>query len=171
MGKRVRQTFEPVGDIAAVDEAMRELIQLRGERRKVEVTLNNRIAKAKEDAAERAKPIEERMASLEGGILNFVERERGTLFSEKKKSMDLRHGRIGTRKTSAVRLKRGEKWDLVCQALEEDGHVDAIKKTTKPVKTHLSGWPEEKLAEYGIIKKVDDPAWLELRDEALPPSE
>jgi phage host-nuclease inhibitor protein Gam len=164
-----RKRIDPpklLGGWDEVDGALRRIGDLQREIELEEAAMQESIDKAKNDAADRAKPAKDEITKLEAQLSLFADLHRDDL--GKKKSRELNHGVVGYRKSTKAVLPRGESKLLeIIRRLREKGMTDCIISPSPKIdKDALKKYPPNDVVEVGASLEVTDTFWYEVtRDE------
>lgn len=134
---------------------------------KIEHTMQERIDKAKTDAAMAAQPLKDEVKELEAALMIFLEDRKNEF--ETKKTRELNFGSVGYRKSTKVVLPRGEsKMQELINKLKALGMQDCIvAKQEKVDKEALKAYSEEDIKEAGAWLDVQDKPWYEVKREEV----
>lgn len=166
MGRKKVKDFVLVKDLEAADKVLEELAALNRRLETIKTRMNGAIDKAKAEANERTRPIEDRIKMLEGGLAQFAEAHKESLFS-KKRSLDRVFGVFGFRRSHELKPLPKWNWKKVLDALSNKRKTEAIQVKRSVKKDELRAWPADELKEVGarIVKK--DTFFYEIKAEEL----
>lgn len=156
----------PIADLGQADAALREIAELKRRLGAREAQLNEAIDQLKAEAAAAAAPDQARLKSLEGGLQAFSEYNRDTLFPQKK-SVELNHGLLGYRKTTALKTAGKTTWAMVLAKLKELEFFGGIRAKEEVNKEELLTWPSERLDLVGARRESQDVFWYEVKEEEI----
>jgi len=137
-------------DRESLDGIMTKLAANQREIDRIEIELNEGIARLQAEAKERAK---EYVAAVETGTVMLkaaAKANRKELFGEGK-TLKLTHGEINFRSSTGLALSnKSISWDNVLAGLTEDGRLDAVRVIREVNKDVLRTWPSAALARYDV---------------------
>lgn len=147
-----------VGEIAALD---REIAA-------IEADLEAEIQMARERAEQRASMPRIRRKSLNDAVCVFATLNKAELFNNAR-TLDLVYGKIGFRLTPpTISQERGVTKETTIAKCRELGLLDGIRVKEKLNKEALLGWPDERLALVGVVRRQRDEFFLDTAREKLP---
>ena len=137
-------------DREEIERVMADLAAHEREIDRIELEMNEEIARLKAEADELAK---EHLAAAEkctATLKMAAKIGRQELFGEGK-TLRLTHGEISFRSSTAVALvNKKASWDNVLAGLTEDGRLDAVRVTREVNKDVLKTWTAAALARYDV---------------------
>lgn len=165
---KTKKRFKPTTKMAAVrnldeaNEALLEIARRRIELRRIDADAEDAINAIKEEANEKASPIQKEIEHFEKGLAAYAEMSRDDIFTEKK-SIELNFGIMGYRKSTRISVSRKHTLDL----LKKHGLTEAIKVKETPNKDVLADYPEETLKKVKAKRVSDDKFWYEVKEEEV----
>ena len=156
----------PIKDLAAANEALARIADLKRRLAKLDSDLNADIDRLKADAEAKAAPLQTLMASIEGGLLAFAEFNKDTLF-EKKRSKELDFGVLGYRRSKELKPQPKITWKMVLGKLKDLGLAAGIRIREDVNKDELRQWPDERLALVGVRRVDKDSFYYEIDEQKI----
>lgn len=162
--KRFKPTTKmaPVRNLDEANEALLEIARRRIELRRIDADAEDAINNIKEEANEKAAPLQKEINYFEAGLAAYAEMSRDELFKDKK-SVELNFGLMGYRKSTRISVSRKYTLDL----LKKHGLTDAIKVKETPNKDILADYPDETLKKVKAKRVSDDKFWYEVKEEEV----
>lgn len=155
-----------VATLANAQAALEEIASLQRQVKALEVEVNEEIARLKARAEEQSRPWRERIEALERGLKAWAEGQKENLFAERR-SVELTHGRVGFRRSTVLRTRRGTTWADVLGRLKELGRTDGIRVREDVDKEAVKAWPESELEPLGLTRHERDVFWYEVDEVEL----
>ena len=148
-----------------VDHALREigLIDLDLEAQAAEY--NRQVAELKLGLEMEAKALQDRKALLELQVKEFTEAHRDGLGEDgEAKSRELNFGKLGFRQSSKIIVRNVK---AVIAALRAKKMLDCIRVKEEVSKEDLRKYDDKVLGEVGVVRKVEDTFWYEVKRDEL----
>lgn len=150
---------------ADVDQALKLIGEMECIIEELQTDLNRKISQAKEEAEAQARPVQEKMRSLEHDVRDFVQQNRSELGG---KTKQLNFGKTGFRlSTKLVTPKAAE----IIASLKRYKMQDCITVKESINKDALKRYPTEVILKTGAYLKADDEFWYEVDREKLHPAD
>lgn len=166
---RVKPNGIVINDIAAADEALRELAGIERSLAAIEADMNQELEDIRATAALKTAPFAERQEELNQALKAFTVLKSAEIFDGDKKSRDLNHGTIGFRLSTSVKLMPKVTWGMVMAKCKELALLDGIRVKEEPNKELMrETWPAERLALVGVKRDSENKFFYETRQEELP---
>ena len=150
-----------MNNLGEVNQAMRRIRDMKAAMTRMDLEAQGKIDVIKNQVAKKAKPLIEKLESLENGILAYAEYDKDNLF-KKIKTLELTFGFIGFRKSTKIRVKQ-----TTVQKLKEHGFKNAIIVKESPNKEILSQWGDDKLKIVDAKRITEDNFWYEVKEEGI----
>lgn len=162
--KRFKPTTKmaPVRSLEEANHALLEIANRRIELRRIDADAEDAINLIKEEASEKAKPLQKEIDYFEKGLAAFAEMNREDIFKTKK-SIELNFGVLGYRKSTKITVSRKFTLDL----LKKLGLTEAIKVKETPNKDILADYPDETLKKVKAKRVSEDKFWYEVKEEEV----
>ncbi len=144
--------------------ALAELAQIKRKITMIELEQQEQIDLAKAKANQKAQSLLARAKEIESGVTVYAKMNKAQLF-EKAKSLDLGFGIIGFRASTAIEQMRGVTAEMSIEKMHEFAFDDGIKLTKKLNKEAMGGWTAEKLETVGLVRKLKDTFYIEIKEE------
>jgi phage host-nuclease inhibitor protein Gam len=167
MAQRTKPNPLFIGTLNQADEALRQLAEIAREQAEIECGLNARIDQLKTEAKLRMEPLATARGRLEEALCVFGIQQKGEVFSERKRSVELPFGLIGFRKATSLRLLAKHTWAMVLKRLQDLNLQDGVRTKAEVDKDSLRGWPDERLATIGVRRETTDEFFIELKQEEI----
>jgi phage host-nuclease inhibitor protein Gam len=166
MATRIKPQALIINDVKQADEALAELAAIMREVGEIEAAMNAIIDGAKDAAAKKSQPMQDRRKELEAALATFGNLRKPELFKDKK-SLELNFGIIGFRKSTSLRTKAKTTWAAVLERLKELGLTTGIRTKEEVDKDVLRAWPEERLEAVGVRRDERDEFYVEVKQEEV----
>lgn len=163
---RIKADPYVVADISRAESALMELAALERKTRTITNDLNEEIDRLKDGAKAEMDPLEARKKTLSDALGTFLKMNRTEILGTRK-SRELAFGVIGFRASTALSQMRGVSSSMTLERLKEHGLLDGIRIKEELDKDTMRGWPEERLALVGLLRKEKDQFFIELKEERL----
>lgn len=148
-----------------IDTALKDIAEAELDLLDIEGEMNKQIQGIKLTAAQEAKPIQDRIASIGKDIKTFVEENRGELDG---KTKTLNFGKTGFRLSTKVVLpKAKDKLEAIIKSLKARKMLDCIATTETINKDVLKKYTEDEILRVGASLKKEDTFWYETDREKL----
>lgn len=159
--------------IANKEEAMVALAEISSLDRSIaniEADMQAEIDAARARARQRAGSITAHRVELANGVAVWAKLHKEELFKNSK-TLDLKHGKIGFRASSAITQERGVTAEMSLNRCHELGLNDGIRLKEELNKERLLSWPEERLALIGVKRQLRDTFFIDIPQESIPVSD
>lgn len=153
--------------LSQADETLRQLAELNREQAAIESGLNEQIDTLKAAAKLQLEPLTASRKRLEEALGVFGIQQKGELFTDRKRSLELNFGVIGFRKATSLRLLAKHTWAMVLKRLQDLGLTEGIRTKLEVDKDTLRGWAEERLETVGVKRETVDEFYVELKQEEI----
>lgn len=138
---RVKQVSTPAPQtLAEASHAIARIGQLQRERARIEMRLNDEVAKAKERAEEQALPLAKEIETLTDGVIAWAEAHRQEICPRDSKTAQLPAGEISWRITPPKCVIRSP--ELVIETLKRLGLQRLIRTKEEPNREAILAEPE-----------------------------
>lgn len=165
--KKIKIQIKSVNDLADAGNALEFIAAYEREIEHAQTLANAAIDRIKKRAAETMKPFADSIEAWEGGLAQYAEREKNTLFSKKKRSREFTHGTIGFRKSTPLKTLKGWTWGKVLDALLRKKEKAGVRVNYSVDKDALHKWNDKCLEAVGVFKKPKDEFFYEIKKEEL----
>ncbi len=152
-----REATVAVAEIAALDRQMAA----------IECDMQAEIDAAKARARQRANSIAARRAELANGVAVWAKLYKAELFRSAK-TLDLGHGKIGFRASTAITQERGVTVEMSLARCHELGRTDGIRLKEELNKERMLAWPDERLSLVGCKRQQRDTFFIDIPQESIP---
>ena len=166
MGRIKPKNLFPVKDLAAANAAMAEIAGIKRSIAELERTMNDSIDLIKAEAERVATPLQNRLASIEGGLLAFAEHNKDELFKSKR-SRELDFGCLGYRRSKEIKPQPKKTWKMVLGLIKDLKFKAALRVKESVNKEELHTWPDERLEVIGCRRVDKDAFWYEIDQEKI----
>ncbi|MCL2618155.1 MAG: host-nuclease inhibitor Gam family protein [Defluviitaleaceae bacterium] len=147
-----------------VDTALREILESEVSLNDIEGNLKLAKAAATEHAAALAKPLQDRIKTLEVLVEAFAKANKAEISG---KTKTLNHGSVGFRQSSNISVP-SKQLDSIIRNLRKYGMHDCISTPKEGVyKDVLGRYSDEDIIKVGASRKVEDKFWMETDKEKL----
>lgn len=156
-----------IADKTEATVAVAEIAALDREVAAIESDMQAEIDAAKARARQRAAGASARRAELANAVAVWAKLHKDELFSAAK-TLDLGHGKIGFRASTAIVQERGVTVEMSLDRLHELGMSDGIRLKEELNKEQMLAWPDERLALVGVKRQQRDTFFIDIPQEAVP---
>lgn len=146
-----------VAEIAALDRQMAT----------IESDMQADIDAARARARQRASSVASRRVDLANGVAVWAKLHREDLFKNAK-TLDLGHGKIGFRASTAITQERGITVEMSLARCHELGFADGIRLKEELNKERMMAWTAERLSLVGVKRQQRDTFFIDIPQEAIP---
>lgn len=167
---RLKPTPMVIADKNEATVAVAEIAALDREIAAIESDMQAEIDAAKARARQRAAGAAARRADLANGVAVWAKLHKDELFGTRK-SLDLGHGKIGFRASTAIVQERGVTVEMSLARLHELGMQDGIRLKEELNKEEMLAWPDNRLALVGVKRQQRDTFFIEIPQESVPESD
>jgi len=157
-----------IGTLDQADQALRQLAEIAREQAAIESGLNEGIDSLKASAKLQMEPLVASRKRLEDALGVFGTMQKGELFTDRKRSLELAFGVIGFRRATSLRLLAKKTWGSVLERLDALGFTSAIRTKREVDKPAMADWSDEQLETVGVRREQVDEFFVELKQEELP---
>lgn len=164
--KRIKTTAPVIGDLPGADKALRELAELERSTGAINLRLNDEIDRLKERAKADIAPMEARKKELVQALAAWLSMCRQEVLRDKK-SLELTFGTVGFRQSTSIRQRAGVSQETTLERLKEMALIEGIRTREEIDKDALRGWPAERLALVGLVRREEDRFFVEIKEEFL----
>ena len=156
-----------IADKSEATVAVAEIAALDREIAAIERDMQAEIDAAKARARQRAASASARRADLANGVAVWAKLHKEELFSSAK-TLDLGHGKIGFRASTAIVQERGVTVEMSLARLHELGMPDGIRLKEELNKEHMLAWPDAQLALVGVKRQQRDTFFIDIPQPSVP---
>ena len=157
MNDIVDMVFE-IETLEDADQALHKLAEAMRKIQAIEADAEAKISRITEEKIQEAKPIHEQIEIMEQELVNFMEKNRASLFSLER-SQQLNYGTIGYRKSSKIKICKD-----TMKLIKDFKYLDGLRITEKLNKEAMKDWPAEKLSQVKAKKVVKDNPYYETNE-------
>lgn len=133
----------------------------------IEADMQADIDVARARARQRAASIASRRVELANGVAVWAKLHKEELFKNAK-SLDLGHGKIGFRASTAIAQERGVTVEMSLARCHELGLTDGIRLKEELNKERMLAWPDERLSLVGVKRQQRDTFFIDIPQESIP---
>ena len=164
---RIKPNPEVVEDRAQAERALAEMAAIDRKLAGIESTMQEVIDTAKATASQQANPLIARRKELADAIAVYAKLNRQELFA-KAKSLDMGFGIIGFRASTRISQVRGITAEMTLEKLHQYNLADGIRVKEEINKEACLGWPDERLELVGLVRKILDTFFIEIKKDEVP---
>ena len=146
-----------VAEIAALDRQMAA----------IECDMQAEIDAAKARARQCAASVVSHRVELANGVAVWAKLHKEELFKNAK-TLDLGHGRIGFRASTAIAQERGVTVEMSLARCHELGLTDGVRLKEELNKERMLAWPDERLSLVGVKRQQRDTFFIDIPQESIP---
>ena len=164
---RIKPDPYVIADRAQAEGALAEMASLDRKLAGIESAMQEVIDTAKATASQQANPLLARRKELADAIAVFAKLNRQELFA-KAKSLDMGFGIIGFRASTRISQVRGITAETTLEKLHQYNLADGIRVKEETNKEACLGWPDERLELVGLVRKILDTFFIEIKKDEVP---
>ncbi len=164
---RIKPDPYVIADRAQAEGALAEMAALDRKLAGIESAMQEVIDTAKATASQQANPLLARRKELADAIAVFAKLNRQELFA-KAKSLDMGFGIIGFRASTRISQVRGITAEMTLEKLHQYNLADGIRVKEEINKEACLGWPDERLELVGLVRKILDTFFIEIKKDEVP---
>ncbi len=164
---RIKPDPYVIADRAQAEGALAEMASLDRKLAGIESAMQEVIDTAKATASQQANPLLARRKELADAIAVFAKLNRQELFA-KAKSLDMGFGIIGFRASTRISQVRGITAEMTLEKLHQYNLADGIRVKEEINKEACLGWPDERLELVGLVRKILDTFFIEIKKDEVP---
>ena len=164
---RIKPDPYVIADRAQAEGALAEMAALDRKLAGIESAMQEVIDTAKATASRQANPLLARRKELADAIAVYAKLNRQELFS-KAKSLDMGFGVIGFRASTRISQVRGITAEMTLEKLRQYGLSEGIRVKEEINKETCLGWPDERLELVGLVRKILDTFFIEIKKDEVP---
>ncbi len=164
---RIKPDPYVIADRAQAEGALAEMAALDRKLAGIESAMQEVIDTAKATASRQANPLLARRKELADAIAVYAKLNRQELFS-KAKSLDMGFGVIGFRASTRISQVRGITAEMTLEKLRQYGLSEGIRVKEEINKEACLGWPDERLELVGLVRKILDTFFIEIKKDGVP---
>lgn len=164
---RIKPDPYVIADRAQAEGALAEMAALDRKLAGIESAMQEVIDTAKATASQQANPLLARRKELADAIAVFAKLNRQELFA-KAKSLDMGFGIIGFRASTRISQVRGITAEMTLEKLHQYNLADGIRVKEEINKEACLGWPDERLELVGLVRKILDTFFIEIKKDGVP---
>ena len=165
-GPRIKTDVEIVHNLADAEQGMMELASL--ERRLQAITdgLNAQIDALKDAAKAESAGLESQKKAIAEALCMYLKMHRAEILKDRK-SVELTFGIMGFRASTAICQMRGVSAEMTLERLKDANLREGIRTREELDKDVMRGWPDDRLAQVGLVRQEKDQFFVELKAEKL----
>ena len=164
---RIKPDPYVIADRAQAEGALAEMAALDRKLAGIESAMQEVIDTAKATASQQANPLLARRKELADAIAVYAKLNRQELFA-KAKSLDMGFGIIGFRASTRISQVRGITAEMTLEKLHQYNLADGIRVKEEINKEACLGWPDERLELVGLVRKILDTFFIEIKKDEVP---
>ena len=164
---RIKPDPYVIADRAQAEGALAEMAALDRKLAGIESAMQEVIDTAKATASRQANPLLARRKELADAIAVYAKLNRQELFA-KAKSVDMGFGVIGFRASTRISQVRGITAEMTLEKLRQYGLSEGIRVKEEINKETCLGWPDERLELVGLVRKILDTFFIEIKKDGVP---
>lgn len=164
---RIKPDPYVIADRAQAEGALAEMAALDRKLAGIESAMQEVIDTAKATASRQANPLLARRKELADAIAVYAKLNRQELFA-KAKSVDMGFGVIGFRASTRISQVRGITAEMTLEKLRQYGLSEGIRVKEEINKETCLGWPDERLELVGLVRKILDTFFIEIKKDEVP---
>ena len=164
---RIKPDPYVIADRAQAEGALAEMAALDRKLAAREAAMQEMIDHAKAEASQYCNPLLARRKELADAIAVYAKLNRQELFA-KAKSVDMGFGVIGFRASTRISQVRGITAEMTLEKLRQYGLSEGIRVKEEINKETCLGWPDERLELVGLVRKILDTFFIEIKKDEVP---
>ena len=164
--ERIKASPHIVGSLTEAEEAMRELASLERRRQAIASKLNERVDELKNQAKAESACLEAQKKAIADALGTYLQMHRAEVLKDRK-SVELTFGVMGFRASTSICQMRGVNAEMTLERLKDAGLLEGIRTKEELDKDIMRGWPDDRLAQVGLVRQEKDQFFVELKQEKL----